>query len=104
MRLAQVLTPLRHRPFRRQFLAEAISTTGTSLAPVAIAFGVLSATGSASTLGLVLLAFSVPMVVLMIAGGVWADRLPRHRVMMSADLVRFITQCVFGAMLLTHHH
>ena len=104
MRLAQTLAPLRHRPFRRQFLAQAISTTGSSLAPVATAFGVLAATGSARTLGLVLLAYSIPMLVLMIVGGVWADRLPRHRLMMSADLVRFVTQCVFAALLLSHHH
>jgi MFS family permease len=104
MRLAQTLAPLRHRPFRRQFLAEAISTTGSSLAPVATAFGVLAATGSARTLGLVLLAYSIPMLVLMIVGGVWADRLARHRLMMGADLVRFVTQCAFAALLLTHHH
>jgi predicted MFS family arabinose efflux permease len=104
MRLAQTLAPLRHRPFRRQFLAGAISTTGSSLAPVALAFGVLAATGSARTLGLVLLAYSIPMLVLMIVGGVWADRLPRPRLMMSADLVRFVTQCAFAGLLLSHHH
>jgi MFS family permease len=104
MRLAETFAPLRHRPFRRQFFAQAISTTGSSLAPVAIAFGVLGATGSASTLGLVLLAYSIPMLGLMIAGGVWADRLPRQRLMMTSDLVRFVTQTTFGVLLVSHHH
>ena len=76
MRLAQALAPLRHRPFRQQFFAGAISTTGSSLAPVALAFGVLGATRLAATLGIVLLAYSIPMLVFMTAGGVWADRLP----------------------------
>lgn len=103
MRLGQMIAPLRHAPFRNQFLAQAISMTGSSLTPVAVAFGVLQATGSARDLGLVLAAYSVPMLILMIVGGVWADRLPRHRLMMSADLVRFATQTSFGLLLITGH-
>ena len=80
-----MISPLRHRPFRHQFIAQAISMTGSTLTPVAVAFGVLHATGSAKALGLVMAAYSVPMLVLMLAGGVWADRLPRHRLMMTAD-------------------
>jgi MFS family permease len=40
----------------------------------------------------------------MIVGGVWSDRLPRHRLMMTSDLVRFVTQSSFGVLLLTHRH
>jgi MFS family permease len=104
MRLAETFAPLKTLAFRRQFLSQAISMTGGSLTPVALAFGVLAATGSATTLSLVLLAFTVPSLVLMIAGGVWADRLPRHRLMMASDLVRFVTQSTFGVLLITHHH
>jgi MFS family permease len=103
MRLARTFAPLRHPPFRRQFFAQAISMTGSSLTPVAIAFGVLGATGSAATLGLVLLAYSIPMLVFMVAGGVWADRMPRNRLMMSSNLVRFVTQSGFGVLLLSQH-
>jgi MFS family permease len=68
-----------------------------------MAFGVLEATGSAAALGLVLAAFSVPQLVFMLAGGVWADRIPRQRLMMLADGVRFVTQTTFGVLLLAHH-
>jgi MFS family permease len=78
--------------------------TGSSLAPVALAFGVLQSTGSVAILGLVMAAYSVPMLVLMVAGGVWADRLPRHRLMMGADIVRCATQTTFGALLIADHH
>ncbi len=94
---------LRHRPFRRQFTARAVSLTGTALAPVATAFGVLKATGSPAVLGLVLASYSLPMLLLMVVGGVWADRLPQHRVMMAADTVRFGTQTSFGLILIAHH-
>ena len=63
-----MISPLRHPPFRRQFLAQAISMTGSSLTPVAVAFGVLAATGSAAALGLVLAAYTVPNLVLMVVG------------------------------------
>src|SRR2546430_2730973 len=95
--------PLRHRAFRNQFLAQAVSMTGSALTPVAMAFGVLQATGSAADLGLVLAAYTVPMLVFMLAGGVWADRLPRQRMMMAADAVRCLTQTAFGVLLLAGH-
>jgi MFS family permease len=94
---------LREAAFRRQYFARAISQTGGAVAPVALAFGVLAATGSPAALGIVLAAFSVPQLVFMLAGGVWADRLPRQRIMMTADAVRFITQTTFGVLLLTGH-
>ncbi|MFF9011042.1 MFS transporter [Streptomyces goshikiensis] len=92
---------LRHRPFRNQFVANALSMVGSALTPVALAFGVLHLTGSAGQLGLVLAAYSVPQVVLMIVGGVWADRLPRQHVMITADAVRLFTQAGFGVLLVT---
>lgn len=103
MRWAEAVAPLRHRPFRHQFLAQTVSLAGTALSPVALAFGVLGARGSTADLGLVLAAYTTPMVLFMLAGGVWADRLPRQRVMMSADAVRFVTQTVLGALLVTGH-
>ncbi len=96
-------SPLREPAFRRQYLSRTISQLGSALTPVAMAFGVLEATGSAAALGLVLAAFSVPQLVFMLAGGVWADRIPRQRLMMLADGVRFLTQTTFGVLLLTHH-
>ena len=63
-------SPLREPAFRQQYLSRTISQLGSALAPVAMAFGVLEATGSAAALGLVLAAFGVPQLVFMLAGGV----------------------------------
>ena len=54
---------------------------------VALALYITQRTGSPTDLGLVLAAQSVPMVALLLFGGVWADRLPRHRIMIVTDLV-----------------
>ncbi|MGY0237002.1 MFS transporter [Longispora urticae] len=103
MRVTKFLEPLQNTAFRHQFLAQSTSLLGTMLAPVALAFGVLEATDSAGDLGLVLTAYTVPMLVFMLVGGVWADRLPRQRLMMIADSTRFVTQSTFGVLVLTGH-
>ena len=75
------LAVLRGRDFRILFVSECVSVLGDALVPVALAFAVLDLTGSASDLGLVLLSYLAPRVVFMLAGGVWADRLPHRRLM-----------------------
>jgi MFS family permease len=100
-RLSDSFAALEERPFRLLFSAQAISVFGDMLVPVALAFAVLDLTGSASDLGFVLTARLVPMVVFMLAGGVWADRLPREALMIGSSLVRLVTQTVLGVLLLS---
>lgn len=98
-RLAR-LGPLREREFRLLFTGELVSLTGTAMAPIALAFAVLDI-GSASDLGLVLAAGWVPQIVFILAGGVWADRLPRNRVMVAANALSGLAQLGVAVLLLT---
>jgi predicted MFS family arabinose efflux permease len=66
---------------------------------VALAFAVLDLTGSKADLGLVLAARVLPMVVFILVGGIWADRLPRSRVMVFSNLVSAVTQALVAALL-----
>jgi len=90
--LRRMAGPLEESPFRLLWLARASSDVGNALLPVALAFAVLELTGSASDLGLVLAAALIPRVALLLVGGVWADRLPRQRLMLACDLVRAASQ------------
>jgi MFS family permease len=90
---------LRHRNFRLLFLGQAISSLGDRLVPVALAFAVLDLTGSVTDLGLVLAAQTVPLIAFVLLGGVWADRLPRQRVMLASDAVRAVAQGVSALLL-----
>jgi MFS family permease len=92
--------PLTERPFRLLWLARTGSSVGDALIPVALAFAVLRIGGGATGLGIVLAAFTVGRASFVMLGGVWADRLPRRAVMMTADLVRFGTQATTAALLL----
>lgn len=100
--IKSALAPLKAREFRLQFSAQAISMLGSSLAPVATALGVLAATGSAAALALVTAAYSVALLVAMMAGGVWADRLPRNLILRASNLVQFGAQALFGIVLILH--
>jgi MFS family permease len=71
------------------------------MAPIALAFGVLDLTGSVGDLGLVLACGSVPFVVLVLIGGVWADRVSRLRVMALTGTVSTVSQALVGVLLVT---
>jgi MFS family permease len=96
------LRPLAAREFRLFFLGRFVSFAGSAFAPVAIAFAVLKV-GSASDLGLVLAASSVPTVVFVLVGGVVADRLPRHLVLVASNLVSGAAQTLFAVVIVSGH-
>ena len=79
--------PLGQRQFRLLFLGRTTSFIGSAFANVALAFAVLDLTGSKADLGYVLAARSIPQVVFLLVGGIWADRLPRHLVMVTSNIV-----------------
>lgn len=95
------LAPFRNRQFRLLFTGELISFLGSAVAPVALAFAVLDLTGSATDLGLVLAAGWLPQIVFILVGGILGDRLPRHLVMVGANLLAAAGQATSAALLLS---
>jgi MFS family permease len=71
--------------------------------PVAMAFAVLRVGGSATSLGIVLLTGTVAGLASYQVAGVWADRLSRRNLMLTADLVRLVVEAAVAALLLTGH-
>ena len=68
------------------------------MANVALAFAVLGF-GTPTDLGIVLLAREIPMIVFLLLGGVFADRLPRRTILVSTDLVKGAAQVATAALL-----
>jgi MFS family permease len=97
--IARQLRVLRHRDFRYLWLAQSSSVIGDCIVIVALALFVIELTGDATDLGLVLAASSLPLVAFLLLGGVWADRLPRHRVMVVTDLVRFTLHALLAVLI-----
>ncbi len=86
--------------FRRLFLGRLVSFLGNAFAPIALAFAVLDLTGSAGDLGLVLAARSLPTIAFLLVSGVWADRLPRHVLLVAFSALAAVTQAAVAALLL----
>jgi MFS family permease len=101
VRLGDLLGALSEREFRLLFLARAFSLFGSAIAPIALAFAVLDLTGSPSDLGLVLAARTLPQMLFLLVGGIWADRLPRYRVMLASDVASAAAQVAVGILLVT---
>jgi MFS family permease len=95
------LSPLAAPAFRYFFIGQVINRLGSSMAGVALAFAVLDIDDSASALGWVITASSVPMVVFMLLGGAIADRLPRAIVLRGCNLVQGVTQALTAVLVLS---
>jgi MFS family permease len=96
------LGALQEREFRLFFTGQMVSLLGDAVTPFALAWAVLDLTGSASDLGFVIAAKTAPLVIFLLAGGVFADRLPRRGVMLTADVARMAIQAATAALLLSH--
>lgn len=83
-----VFRSLAHRPFALLWSGQTVSRLGDSLYSIALAWWVLEKTGSAAAMGVVLICSTIPMLLLLLVGGVAVDRLPRVRLMLTSDLVR----------------
>jgi MFS family permease len=97
------LPPWAGRNFRLLVGASFITSTGNSGATIAAAYAVIESGGSATDVGLVAAARTLAMVVLLLVGGTVADRVPRQRVMVAANLANACSQALFAVLVLTGH-
>ncbi|MEV7027882.1 MFS transporter, partial [Kitasatospora sp. NPDC093558] len=86
-----------------QTAATVVSGLGNAGAPIATAFAVLGNGGSTTEVGYVTAARLLPTVLLLVIGGALADRLPRHHVMVAANLFSGLSQAVLAALVLGGH-
>ena len=99
--MMSALAPLRDPRFAWYYAARVVSTAGSAMAPVALTFAVLAITHSATALGLVLAARTVPMVLFILIGGVVSDRFSRTAVIRTANLLSGATQTVVAVLVIT---
>ncbi|MEV6630268.1 MFS transporter [Actinoplanes sp. NPDC051470] len=90
----------RYPAYRRYWSARLVSSAGSAMAPVAMAFAVLHLGGTASALGWVLAAATVPQLLFTLVGGVVADRVSRARVLIWSSLVAAAGEGVFAVLVL----
>lgn len=98
----RVTRALRNTPFATLWVGQSISIVGNAAFTTALAWQVLLLTGSATAMGLVVIAQSVPQTLLLAVGGVVADRVPRRTVMLWSDTIRGLAVVAIAALSATH--
>ncbi|EWT00274.1 MFS transporter [Intrasporangium oryzae NRRL B-24470] len=83
-------TVLRLRDMRLLLIGQGLSWVGDAFNPIALSVAVVLGGGGARELGTILAAGVVARLVCTLFGGVWADRLSPHRIMVAADSVRAV--------------
>jgi MFS family permease len=95
------LGALAERNFRLLFSSTTISGVGDGISNVALAFAVLEVSDSAIALGIVIAARQLANAGIVLAAGVWADRLPRHVILIAAAVVMGAAQAATGTLVLS---
>src|SRR5205823_3350369 len=102
-RMTGRLGALAERNFRLVFTSTTISALGDGVSTIALAFAVLQISNSPAALGAVIAARQVANAAITLAAGVFADRLPRHLVLVAAACVQGTVQAVSAVLVLTGH-
>ena len=87
--------------FRLLWLSEAVSVLGDQFHYIALAWLVISLTGSGLALGAVLIAVAVPRAILIVPFGVMADRRPARGLMVAAHVARGVIVGAIAALAVT---
>lgn len=90
----------RHRNYRLFFAGQFISLNGVWMQNVAQAWLVYRLTGSSATLGLVNFAGLLPVFLLSLLGGDWADRADRRRILLGAQTASMVLALVLAGLCL----
>ena len=102
-RLATLSRSFRHRNYRLFFFGQAISLVGTWMQSVALSWLLYRLTGSSLELGLLGFCSQLPVFLFSLAGGVLADRLNRHRLLVGTQVASLIQASILAGLTLSGH-
>jgi MFS family permease len=99
---ARIGSSLRHRNYRLYFFGQLISVMGTWMQTVAQSFLVLDLTHSGTALGLVTAVRFLPMLLFGPAGGLFADRRNKRRILYVTQALSGVLAGIFAILTGTH--
>jgi MFS family permease len=98
----RLLAPLRFRDFRLMWTGMTLSLLGDGVLLVALAWQTYQLSNRPAALSLVMVALTVPQIVLVLVGGVVSDRFERRRLMLTADIVRGLSLAALAWLSIGH--
>lgn len=94
-----IFAVFRNRNFALMWCGQLVSTIGTALTSLAAAIYVYAQTGSAMSVGLMLIATAAPTLAVGLVAGVFVDRYDRRKIMIAADLIRAVLVALIPVLL-----
>jgi DHA3 family macrolide efflux protein-like MFS transporter len=85
-----VLSVFRNRYFSLLWTGELVSTVGSALTSLAAGILIFRLTGSALSVGMMLMATALPTLLVGLVAGVFVDRYDRKKIMIISDLIRAV--------------
>ncbi len=101
LRDIRMLEPLANRNYALLMTAAVVSLLGDGFFTVALAWQVYAISNVPTALSVVSIAWSVPLVAMLLLGGVFTDRYDRRWLMIGADLVRAAAVGLIGLLSVT---
>ena len=99
MRLLTDITPLRENPaYRRLWLGVMLSRTGSLMTTFAVSLQVYDLTRSTAAVGGIGLATLIPMLLITVPGGTFADRVDRRRLVLAVNIAQAALSAVLFAL------
>jgi MFS family permease len=102
LRVGPMFSSLRHRNYLLFFLGQLVSMMGTWMEAVAQSFLVLDLTHSGTDLGLALAARFIPILLFGPAGGLFADRRNKRRILYVTQTLSGLVSAAFVVLIGTH--
>ena len=99
MKLPESIQVLRNRDFRRYWIGQAVSLTGTWMQVMAQGWLVTGLSQSASVLGALNVATTLPILLLSMIGGTLADRFEKRRILMITQVGMMVLAFVLAGLL-----
>lgn len=98
-----MIVSFKNRDYTLLFTGQTVSHLGDQFHLIALPWLVLTLTHDPLQLGAVLAVAGIPRALLMLIGGVWADRHSPRLIMLVSDALRFVLTAVLAAAILTGH-
>jgi DHA3 family tetracycline resistance protein-like MFS transporter len=98
MTTPRIFTPLRIRDFALLWTGMTVSLLGDGIYLVAIAWQVYELSNAPTALSVVGVAWTVPLVLFVLIGGVASDRFDRRKLMIALDILRAAAIAGMGAL------
>jgi len=100
-RTSSLLAPLRHRDFRLLWIGASASLAGDGVFLIALAWQAYTMSRTPAALAMLGVCATVPQLFALLGSGILSDRIERRRILLGADLIRFVAVLIVALLVMS---